>query len=286
MRQVTFINAVGQGVTLGDNAPYVLTKIEGVGATEADIQTQKAPFQDGTTLIDAMLEPRLLALEVTILASNSKDMADKRRALVSAFNPKLGAGVLVYEISAGKKEIEAIAELAPVFPDAGDFRDSMQPGLIQLYCPSPFWMEDYEEGAEMAAWLGGLEFAWKLPTMFSKQASEIIVNNPGDVSTPVVIEFFGPATNPRVDNLTTGEFIRVTRGLVKDEKLVINTAFGDKHVKLVEANGSESNAMHWIDLDSVFWQLEPGENTLRYSADAGAEEARVKVAWKARYVGV
>lgn len=286
MQRLTFTAANGQQIKM-DTRPFRLLTLQGAGAIQADIQTQKAPYQDGATYIDALLEPRSLLLEVAIMAENNERLYQYRRKLAQVFNPKLGPGLLRYEYDGGTKEIEAVAELAPEFPTGRDNRmPGFQRAILSLVCPSPFWLEPYEEGAEMAAWLGGLKFALELPTMFSKQASEIIVNNPGDVSTPVVIEFFGPATNPRVDNLTTGGFIRVTRELAKDEKLVISTAFGDKHVKLVEANGNESNAMHWIDLDSVFWQLEPGENTLRYSADAGADEARVKVTWKARYVGV
>lgn len=286
MEKVTFINSQGLSVVLGNEGPFVLTKIEGTGAVAADMQTQKSPFQDGVTYIDSTLEPRPLSLEVMLLAENAVEMERHRRKLLRVFNAKLGPGRLVYEFGGNVKEIEAKPEIGLALPDAGDFKETMQPGLISLYCPSPFWLDTYSEEKEMAAWIGGLSFPLRLPTTFAKEGQEQIFNNDGDVATPIIAEFYGPATNPRLDNLTLGEFIRIKRDLLAGEKLIINTAFGNKRVTLVDADNAETNAMHWIDLDSAFWQLRPGENRIKYNADAGVDKARVKVSWRNRYVGV
>src|SRR5690606_24488924 len=130
MEKITFINSKDQSVELGNDAPFILTKIEGTGAVNADIQTQKSPFQDGETYIDNTLEPRSLSIEIMVLAEDKEEMMKNRRKLLQVFNPKLGPGKLIYEFGNNRKEIEAISELAPVFPDAGDFKDTMQPGLI------------------------------------------------------------------------------------------------------------------------------------------------------------
>ena len=90
MEKVTFINSRGQSVVLGDSAPYILTKLEGMGAATADIQTQKAPFQDGVTFIDAVLEPRTPFAEIIVLADNEVEMSSRRMKLLEVFNPALG----------------------------------------------------------------------------------------------------------------------------------------------------------------------------------------------------
>ena len=100
------------------------------------------------------------------------------------------------------------------------------------------------------------------------------------MATPVEIEFTGPAINPTVTNLTTGELMKVNRLLDANDVLEISTAFGDKYVKI---NGQ--NAFHYIDLDSTFWQLQPGDNILSYTSNNDSINTKVIVKWKNRYVG-
>ena len=108
----------------------------------------------------------------------------------------------------------------------------------------------------------------------------INVVNMGDVETPVKIEFQGPATNPKIENRTTGEYIQVQRNLSLGDTLLLTTDFGAKRV---EINGV--NAFHYIDLNSVFWQLRPGDNIVEYSSDEPTEPAAVVISYRNRYVG-
>jgi len=282
MEQMTFINSRGEGVVLGNDWPYIVTKIEGTGAVPIDIQTQKSPFQDGVSYIDNVLEPRPISIELMVVAGNQAEMAERRRALINIFNPKLGPGKLIYELGNSKKEIDAISELAPVFPHAGDFSDVMQPGLIQLFCPSPFWLDVFETSKEIVTWIGGLKFPLVLPTKFSLAGQRIVnIINDGDIETPVIIEIRGTANNPKIANKTTGEFIKINRTLLIGDVLTITTHFGNKRV---EINGT--NALHYIDLASTFFNLHPGDNVIEFSSESVNDDAGIKISFKRRYVGV
>ena len=279
---MTFINSRGEGVVLGNDWPYIVTKIEGTGAVPIDIQTQKSPFQDGVSYIDNVLEPRPISIELMVVAGNQAEMAERRRALINIFNPKLGPGKLIYELGNSKKEIDAISELAPVFPHAGDFSDVMQPGLIQLFCPSPFWLDVFETSKEIVTWIGGLKFPLVLPTKFSLAGQRIVnIINDGDIETPVIIEIRGTANNPKIANKTTGEFIKINRTLLIGDVLTITTHFGNKRV---EINGT--NALHYIDLASTFFNLHPGDNVIEFSSESVNDDAGIKISFKRRYVGV
>jgi hypothetical protein len=63
--------------------------------------------------------------------------------------------------------------------------------------------------------------------------------------------------------------------------LTISTEFGRKYVKI---NGE--NAFHYIDLDSSFWSLVPGENILSYKSNNDSINTKVKVTWKNRYLDI
>jgi phage-related protein len=282
MEQITFINSRDESIVLGNDWPYIVTKIEGTGAVPIDIQTQKSPFQDGVSYIDNVLEPRPISIELMVVAGNQAEMAERRRKLINIFNPKLGPGKLIYELGNIKKEIDAISELAPVFPHAGDFSDVMQPGLIQLFCPSPFWLDVFETSKEIVTWIGGLKFPLVLPTKFSLAGQRTVnIINDGDIETPVIIEIRGTANNPKIANKTTGEFIKINRTLLAGDVLTITTHFGSKGV---EINGT--NALHYIDLASTFFNLHPGDNVIEFSSESVNDDAGVKISFKRRYVGV
>lgn len=282
MEKLTYINGRGRKIVLGDAAPYILTKIEGLGASDTNIQSQKSPDQDGESYIGLTLQPRSMSIEIMIVANTENEMIRRREAALQIFNPKLGPGTLVYTIGEKERRISAISELAPSFPDAGDFKDTMQPGLIQLYCPDPFWLDPGETSEEIVTWIGGMRFPLRLPTRFAMKGSKKInITNNGDVDTPVKIEISGPATNPKIINQSTGEYIKVNRALVQGDTLVITTGFGKKRVEI-----NDQNVFNWIDLNSTFWQLQPGDNIIEYTSDDEVESAAVKITYFNRYLGV
>ncbi len=53
---------------------------------------------------------------------------------------------------------------------------------------------------------------------------------------------------------------------------------------LQAANGTQTNAMQYLTPDSTFWQLEPGETIVTYSAASGS--AAVTIEYASRYTGV
>ena len=282
---LTYINEQNQTVTFSKDKPYKLLDLQGTGAIETDVQTQKAPFQDGLTYVDTLFEEREINIEFMMI---DNDINNKRATISSIFNPKI-KGKLQYNINGKTFEIKTIVSTPPTFPTGRVNRGlDYQKVLITLIGPLPFWLEDFEHEQKMAALIGGLTFPISMdPYMTFEEAGDVVaVSNNGDVPTPVEIEFNGPAVNPKIENLTTGEFIEVSQTLLENEKLLISTEFGNKTVTLVDSNENETNGFHYLNLNSNFWSLEVGENLISYSADEGEEDAVVNVKWKERFVGV
>ncbi|TCJ05040.1 phage tail family protein [Cytobacillus praedii] len=286
MQRIIFTSARGQIVELSNRAPFVLSKIDGLGDVQADVKGQKAPFQDGSTYIDSSLSERYPSIEITILAENMDDLLKKRAYIASVFNPKLGEGVLKYENRNVVREIKATSEHVPTFPSGTERVFSTQKALINLKCHEPFWLDTHIESEPMSAWVGGMEFPFEFPVEFGLKSSTTTLLNDGDVETPVEIVFHGPATNPIVTNKTTGEYVRVKRTLGKNDKLIVRTAFGNKEVLIEDSTGKRTRAFNWLDGNSVFWQLDVGFNEIEYNADSNSDEATVIINWRKRYVGV
>ena len=288
--KLIYENSKGQSIQLGNEKPFILVNVAGTGNTDVDVQTQKAPRQDGSTYIDSLMEPRDISITALILAENQKVLFQKRAELQSVFNPKLPPGKLIYDYGDNRKEIEATVSSTPAFLPGEERTSISQLVQIELTCPLPFWLSELTQEEPMAAFVGMFMFPLEIPeeegVEIGAQGEQRIIENKGDVSAPVKIEFRGPALNPRIQNNTTGEFIQVNQELQSGESLHINTAFGKKRVEIEDEEGDRTNAFNWIDLDSAFWQLEPGENELEYSADTGQDDATVTIRWRERFVGV
>lgn len=282
--KLEYINSKGETIELYGR-PFRLLNVTGLGDVEAEIQMQKAPYQDGATLIDTALEPRYIDIEIKVMGSDNLDTEAKRRKVASIFNPRLKAGTLRYISDSGIREIKAIATSLPNFPDGNDNRQAtFQKALIQLVAPDPHWKDFITENYKLEDFVGNFHFKFHFPVRFATRGDSRILLNKGDVPTPIIVEFRGSAVNPRITNVTTGEFIQVNRTIPPGYKLVLDTSFGNKRVEIVAPDGVVENAFHYIDLDSTFFSLNVGETKFGFITDGGNPE--VYVEYKNRFLSV
>ena len=282
MEKFTFINSNEESINFSEDYPYILQTFEGIGGVKTAIQKQKSINQDGESYLDNYLEPRYITLQITLVAKNTAEMSSIRSRLLKVLNPKLGLGILRYEVGNNIKELKALAEFAPDFFPEEEFRDTRQKAFLSLYCPNPYWQDISISSEEMVTWIGGMTFPLSLPTEFAMAGEKIInIINSGDVETPITLEISGTATNPKVMNTLTGEYIKVNRTLDVGDTLIITTEFANKRV---EQNGI--NVFNYIDLGSTFFSLNAGDNILELTTDDINDNATIKISYRNRYLGV
>lgn len=286
MESLVYRNTRGESINFGEDIG--LMELDGIGDVEMDHQTFQSPFQDGLTWARGNLRERMITVKFVIEGINYADVRAKRQFLSRVLNPTLGLGFLEYR-STDRREIKAIANSVPFFPDGPDNRSStFQKGLISFLCPNPYWL-DAEISEQLVIWEGGLTFPLKLPSTFATQSldkSKILLNN-GDVETPVSIVFSGPAVAPiRIINVTTGDYIEVNQDLLDGEQLHIQTEYGNKQVWKINSDGRKENAFHYIREDSTLFSLIPGNNRIDYSTGAEYERAAVLISFRNRYLSV
>lgn len=282
--ELKYTNDLGDSILFGSDA-YKVIELEGFGEVQADIQKQKAPYQDGSTFVDSILAERYPSIVFAIRGENYKDLKNMRRYVGRVFNPKT-SGVLSFSNEGETYWIRCQAEHVPSFPDSGtDAIGRMQTVTIDLMAPDPYWRSLTVTEEPMAAFVELFEFPsdhWEVGTdgdLFFEMGIEghtrTFTNN-GDADMPIKVTIRGPAVNPKLTNLTTGEFIRVRRTLAESDILILDTE--DSSVYL---NGED--AFPWIDLSSSFWKLAIGSNDVQYTADAGQENATLTIEWQERY---
>ena len=208
MQKLVFTNGGGQSIDL-TSGNFGITNWEGLSNTDLNIQTQQVPFQDGGVFLDALMEQREISVTVAIQDNNDLSVRyELKRQLISALNPKLGEGVLVYTNDYLARQIKAVPQL-PIFEnknsnDAGTLKAS-----VVFSCPSPYW-EDLED---------------TVVTITQGDIPEII--NDGDVDIPVKAEFVTTnVTNPTLINTENEKKIEYSGTL--ETNMIVDTNIGKK----------------------------------------------------------
>jgi phage-related protein len=256
-----FTNGNGVKTNLDDRLNYFLLDVDGLGAPISTVQAQKAPFQDGVTYIDTVVEERLITAEVALYAPSGETITDVRKDFLSLLNPKLGPGSLHY---AGKS-IPVYIFNGPKFPTGNKRSTSLmhQIALITFLAPDPYW---------------------KSSANISTIAHQFTAANDGDVTTPIelVIEASGAdVVNPKITNSDTGEYIELNYTVADGESVYINTAFGKKEITL---ESDDTNLFQYLTSGSTLFWLETGTNTFSRSASSGTVAGEMR--WYNRYLGV
>lgn len=280
MAFIKYTNEHGQSVEMGQDTPYKIVLVEGESAVQNIITSAKTYKQDGESVNSTTLDVRHIYIEGKIMARNKADYQTYKRKLIEVFNPRSRG---TYERTAGGKKyfIECVVELAPyISPTIRN--DKSADFQLSLLCPNPYWRGAVMQAVEIVTWIGGLRFPLVFPISFAQAgAKKINVINGGDVETPVRVEITGPATNPRITNVTTGEFIQVDHNLGAGEVLTVTTDFGNKRVEI-----EGENKFHYINQETTFFSLRAGDNIIEYTSEDVSDTAKVKISYCTRYLGV
>lgn len=221
MQKLVFINGNGKEIDL-TSGNFGIVNWEGLANTALNIQTQQVPFEDGGVYLDALMEQREIAVTVAIYDGNNLELRyQKKRELISALNPKLGEGVLIYTNDYTSKQIHAVPQI-PIFENKNSNDVGTLKASVAFTCPNPYW-EDLEDK----------EVVFDI-------TEQPIISNEGDVPVQLQMEWFTKgATNPSVTNVTTEKTIGYKNYL--DKNLKINTQYGQKSVKTEALNFGISN---------------------------------------------
>jgi len=284
MGKIKFTDSRGRSIVLY-GAPFRVYNAVGFDQVGANNQMQSAPYQDGATFIDTVMDVRDMSIELKVTGRDEKEFLGNKQLLSSVFNPKLGLGLLQHENAAGKKQIQVVADGLPVFlKSSGNNGGKSQKVVINLIAPDPYWKS--LTITEEPAFKPLFEFPFEGEFEMGMQRDRRIITNDGDAPAPIQVEFFGPALNPKIINNTTGEYIKVNQQLLEGERMLIDTKDGQKSVFFVYENGEKRNVFNWIDLSSSFFELQIGENDIEYTADSDIQGTIVNISYSKLYTAV
>lgn len=275
----TFISG-GKTIVL-DGKEYGIFDYEGIEATDLELEKEVNVNHIGERMRRKKILSRPVSVEFDYLGPDT-EKSQKRQELIRFFSPFKSGEMIVNYLGVERKIEYEVCN----FQIASVSKYDQLSCLLEIECLDPMFTDILQTGEQISTWINGWKWKFTLPFKLKvrgEQKKNII--NSGHVETPVEIEFHGPAANPKIANMTTGEFIRIKRELTSDDTLYINTAFGQKKVEIIRG-GIRENAFDYIDLASTFFSLQPGDNVIEYSCENGLDPQSVEIYYYNRYVGV
>ncbi len=290
MLTLLYENDKNQTILLGNERPYFFLSQQGADGVAASAFLTKAPYQQGKTALGTGIDERLITIRGALVTEDTTEYERHRRALIQAFNPLLTGRLTAYGTTFSRRFENVCVVDAPSFLDTDyESPDGIVHFTVTLMVPGNYATDIDWEKVDMMEVEPKFSFvlAFDKPLLFGDMTGgKAIINNNGDAPASLVITIPGPVDTPSITNLTTGAFIKVNTPIYVHQKMMIKTGFGEKSVTIYDENGESFNAFHYIDLESTFFQLELGENVLRFQAEEGNDTAAIGLQYKRLYAGI
>lgn len=241
-----------------------------IGGTTSTIVKSKSWNQHGNTYVSSYMESFEGDLIFTLYTNylTNQEIAEARKELATVCNPLNGVVEMTITLNNGSIYHRNVTFLsAPIFPIGFENRNQMwQKVQLQYEANNPFWFSDRTITETFQQSVPSFEFPFSIeePFEFGTYLPSKIVVNEGQVEAPVIITIIGSCINPIIENVTTGEMIRFKNlTMAADDKLVIDTTFGQKKVLLNDVE----NVFYALDFSSIFFNLQLGENEIDFRDD-------------------
>lgn len=288
-RTLAWTSGTGNAITIGDGTDYVIEQLEGLSAPNVQLLEQKAPGQHGATNTDIIFDKRTISINIGYkkTITDLTRISTARRYLLQSFNPLGGEGTLIYTYSGGIKAIKGIPQ-APIMPDK-QFDQALRV-LINIICYDPFLTDYTDTESTIEIVRPYAHFLQQIKSdigfRFAERRDNTLTNsNIGDIMAPMIITINGPATNPKLSSTTLAKYLKINKILQIGEKIIIDTK--KKLINFYDVNNVKSNGYPYVtDLQSEFFDLEIGSNTLVFTTDNMGEAATCQINWKNQFIGV
>lgn len=261
-------------------SPRYVAMLTGTGPPSATINRATVSVADGTRYNSARVNERELLLTIHIVRDVARARLNLYRFIATKSHVKL-----YYQADGLDVYIEGYVETAEVNP-----WEQNQYVQVSIICPMPFWQDIKSSYADASQVTRLFEFPFSIEEEGVELSTKdtgvaTLIENGGTVETGVtfVITATVTSTNPRIHNLSTGEFIGVHGTLEPGDQLEICTVTGSKRITHIRG-GVRTNYINALMLGSSWLQMVIGANEYSYTVDAG--ECELGVYHTNMYTGV
>ena len=271
---------------------YILDAVNW-GSVKGTHHSYKYVNQVGKSKTNTSLGTRDISITGWIVADSELHMTALKKKLNSFVNPQETISLLYSKYTIDFDPDESVKYSA----NASENNEVICKFNIVGTCSNPLFLDNAESRLAFVTTVPQFHFplvlSEELPeggAIFGKRTESLIINvvNDGSVSIGMRIVFKanGTLTNPSLINVKTQERFTITKTLVANEEIEVNTNIGERKVKGRIGNEDYSNYFMYKDIDSPWLQLEIGDNLFAYDAEEGVDNLDVFVYFRNQYLEV
>lgn len=262
-----------------ENLMYLDEPIEGVsGLPNIRSATGVNQGRDGSWVSRQLYEGRYISFQGRIFGGEPIDVENKRRELVSVLQrKKLKLCIITYAGMEFVTEVFVMANQMPINRELNIVK-----WKIDLLSEDPLFYDN--SAGELLATIGkvmdgGFDIPFDIPFDISAGGEPSVVTNSGNETVYPIITISTPATNPKLINRTTNEFMQVMTTVLEGDKLII-----DMRNKTITHNGLNIYALQRNG--SKFFGLIPGVNVMEIQSDISSEKSKAEVRYQSGFLGI
>lgn len=273
------------GLVLGPTTDYTIHKIDGLGVPEIRDSDTRRPIDHGDFYGLDFLSGRTVTVEATVRGSTAAEAVTNLQTLSAQWQPVATTAAATRPLSfkfPGQVEKEIRGRPRRMEADTSRILGSNVGVLLEYRAADPriYAVSGDSTGVAIFQAGGTRSYSRTFSHAYAGGGAEtyIYATNSGNFSTRPVATIVGPCTNPRVENVTTGEFVECETTLLSTDSLVI-----DFDARTIVLNGTASR-YSTITTDSTWWELAPGTTTVRFMANAYDAAALLTLAWASAWI--
>lgn len=262
-----------------ENLMYLDEPIEGVsGLPNIRSATGVNQGRDGSWVSRQLYEGRYISFQGRIFGGEPIDVENKRRELVSVLQrKKLKLRIITYAGMEFVTEVFVMANQMPINRELNIVK-----WKIDLLSEDPLFYDN--SAGELLATVGkvmdgGFDIPFDIPFNISAGGEPSVVTNSGNETVYPIITISTPATNPKLINRATNEFMQVMTTVLEGDKLII-----DMRNKTITHNGLNIYALQRDG--STFFGLVPGVNVMEIQTDVASENSKAEVRYQSGFLGI
>lgn len=282
-------------VELTDGSVCTVLDHDGLGASPVNNITERAPLQHGEQFIDLRLAPRAIALTLAVPATDPEDLQNRTAILTKLFKPGRSITQLIFSLNNGQQRAVDVRYTSGLNYSFGDLVNYYQKLPIRLTAYDSYFYDPVSTPVVFGVGGSAAGFSVPLPVPFSVGTTVLsstrTVEYPGTWRDYPIILIKGPITNPKIENLSTGEKLDFTGNTVlTGETLNIDLRPGYKTV--VDHNGV--NRVPWLSADSSLSTFHLGEdddvadgnNDIKASGTAINSNSEIYITYNSKYISL
>lgn len=271
---------------------YILKSVDW-GTAKGTHHSYKYVNQIGESITNTSIGTRQIIIEGWVVAENESHMTALKRRLNSFINPQETIEMFYSSYAISFIPDESV-KYSLSSAENNEFFCKFQ---ISGTAPNPLFSDNTEIRSIFVATNASFHFPLIISAslrdggiVFGKRTVSLIAKlvNKGSVSVGMKIVFKanGTVINPSLMNVNTQEKFVINKVLVAGEEIEINTNVGEKSVRGKIGNADYTNYFMYKDIDSLWLQLDVGDNLFRYDAEDGIDNLDVFVNFYNRYLEV